>query len=83
MEDAVRIFEMLGCNKSAEYYRKLLILEYLQIKKNDLKFEAIELLGSLVSLEKFYCFFFSFYLLHIFKSFSSKISKCYTIVILT
>ena len=22
MEDAVRIFEMLGCNKSAEYYRK-------------------------------------------------------------
>ena len=21
MEDAVRIFEMLGCNKSAEYYR--------------------------------------------------------------
>ncbi len=24
MEDAVRIFEMLGCNKSAEYYRKTL-----------------------------------------------------------
>ena len=57
MEDAVRIFEMLGCNKSVEYYRKTTDCWISANQENDLKFEAIELLGSLVSLEKFYRFF--------------------------
>ncbi len=78
MEDAVRIFEMLGCNKSAEYYRKLPILEYLQTKK---KFEAIELLPSLRSLQKFYRFFAHFvcciYSKESFRKFISAILKLF------
>ena len=42
----------------------------------------IELLGSLVSLEKFYRFFLLILFVAYIQSFSSKISKCYTIVIL-